>query len=66
MKKHVIIFEVRGGSDKGPYGFRRDSKPIIDSLKKRGWTAEIIFIRTKTAVKFTAILMKKQMLISVG
>ena len=35
MKKHVIIFEVRGGSEKGPYGFRRDSKPIIDSLKKR-------------------------------
>jgi glutathione synthase/RimK-type ligase-like ATP-grasp enzyme len=47
MKKHVIIFEVRGGSDKGPYGFRRDSKPIIDSLKKRGWTAEIIFYQDK-------------------
>jgi glutathione synthase/RimK-type ligase-like ATP-grasp enzyme len=45
MKKHVIIFEVRGGSDKGPYGFRKDSKPIIDSLRKRGWTAEIIFYR---------------------
>jgi hypothetical protein len=45
MKKHVIIFEARGGSDKGQYGFRRDSKPIIDSLKKRGWTAEIIFYR---------------------
>lgn len=45
MKKHVIIFEVRGGSDKGPYGFRKDSKPIIDSLKKREWTAEIIFYR---------------------
>lgn len=44
MKKHVIIFEVRGGSDKGPYGFRRDSKPIIDSLKKRGWTAENHFL----------------------
>ncbi len=43
MKKHVIIFEGRGGTDKGPYGFRRDSKPIIDSLKDRGWTAEIIF-----------------------
>lgn len=43
MKKHVIIFEARGGTDKGPYGFRKDSKPIIDSLKKRGWTAEIIF-----------------------
>ena len=43
MKKHVIIFEARGGSDKGKYGFRKDSKPIIDSIKKRGWTAEIIF-----------------------
>ena len=45
MKKHVVIFEARGGSDKGKYGFRTDSKPIIDSLKKRGWSAEIIFYR---------------------
>lgn len=45
MKKHVVIFEARGGSDKGKYGFRKDSKPIIDSLKKRGWSAEIIFYR---------------------
>lgn len=43
MKKHVVIFEARGGTDKGKYGFRSDSKPIIDSLKKRGWSAEIIF-----------------------
>lgn len=43
MKTHVIIFEARGGSDKGPYGYRSDSKPIIDSLTKRGWTSEIIF-----------------------
>ncbi|WGH75470.1 Cj0069 family protein [Tenacibaculum tangerinum] len=45
MKKHVVILEARGGSDKGPYGFRKDSKPIIDSFKKRGWSAEIIFYR---------------------
>lgn len=45
MKKHVVIFEARGGSDKGKYGFRSDSKPIIDSLKERGWSAEIIFYR---------------------
>ncbi len=43
MKTHVIIFEARGGSDKGKYGYRNDSKPIIDALQKRGWTAEIIF-----------------------
>lgn len=45
MKKHVVIFEARGGTDKGKYGFRKDSKPIIDSFKKRGWSAEIIFYR---------------------
>ena len=45
MKKHVVIFEARGGSDKGKYGYRNDSKPIIDSLKKRGWSAEIIFYK---------------------
>ena len=43
MKTHVVIFEARGGSDKGSYGYRRDSKPIIDSLTTRGWTSEIIF-----------------------
>ncbi|MCA9211938.1 MAG: Cj0069 family protein, partial [Planctomycetales bacterium] len=43
MKKHVVIFEARGGTDKGEYGYRPDSKPIIDSLANRGWTSEIIF-----------------------
>lgn len=43
MKKHVVIFEARGGSDKGKYGFRKDSKPIVDALETRGWTSEIIF-----------------------
>lgn len=39
----MIVFEARGGSDKGEYGYRPDSKPIIDSLTGRGWTSEIIF-----------------------
>lgn len=45
MKQHVIIFEARGGSDKGVYGYRPDSKPIIDALANRGWSSEIIFYR---------------------
>ena len=45
MKQHVVIFEARGGSDKGEYGYRPDSKPIIDSLSERGWTSEIVFYR---------------------
>lgn len=43
MKKHVVIFEARGGSDKSKYGYRRDTYPIVESLKARGWTAEVIF-----------------------
>ena len=43
MKNHVVIFEARGGTDKGEFGFRKDSKAIIDALKERGWSAEIIF-----------------------
>ena len=43
MKTHVVILEARGGTDKGPYGYRVDSKAIADSLRKRHWSAEIIF-----------------------
>ena len=47
-KKHVVIFEARGGSDKGSYGYRRDSMPIIKALKAKGWSAEIIFYSDET------------------
>ena len=40
--------------------------PSLTNLKKEAGPPKSFFIRTKTAVKFTAILMKKQMLISVG
>ncbi len=43
MKKHVVFFEAEGGSDKGPDGYRRDTMPMVNSLKKRGWDAEVIF-----------------------
>jgi glutathione synthase/RimK-type ligase-like ATP-grasp enzyme len=43
MKKHVVFFEVAGGTDKGPDGYRPDTMPMVESLRKRGWTAEVIF-----------------------
>ncbi|WP_338751213.1 Cj0069 family protein [Bacillus sp. FJAT-52991] len=43
MKKHIVIFEVVGGTDKGPNGYRPDTMPIVKSIEKRGWTAEVIF-----------------------
>ncbi len=43
MKKKVVFFEVEGGSDKGPDGYRADTLPMVESLRKRGWDAEVIF-----------------------
>ena len=43
MRNHVVIFEARGGNDKGAYGYRKDSMPVVKSLRDRGWTAEIVF-----------------------
>ncbi|MGX2981942.1 Cj0069 family protein [Helicobacter sp. 23-1045] len=43
MKKNVVFFEVRGGSDKGADGYRKDTMPMVDALKERGWNAEVIF-----------------------
>ena len=43
MEKKVIFFEVRGGSDKGEDGFRKDTMPMVHALKERGQDAEVIF-----------------------
>ncbi len=38
-----MIFEVEGGSDKGPNGHRADTLPIQAALQKRGWACEVLF-----------------------
>lgn len=43
MKKNIVFFEVQGGSDKGPDGHRKDTMPMVNALKAKGWNAEIIF-----------------------
>lgn len=43
MKNKVIFFEVQGGSDKGPDGYRKDTMPMIKALELRGYAAEVIF-----------------------
>lgn len=42
MKK-IIIFEVQGGSDKGPDGYRKDTMPMVQALQQRGFEAEVVF-----------------------
>lgn len=43
MNKKVIFFEVQGGNDKGPDGYRKDTMPMVHALQQRGQDAEVIF-----------------------
>jgi hypothetical protein len=43
VKKSIVFFEAAGGSDKGPDGHRRDTMPMVEALRARGWQAEPIF-----------------------
>lgn len=43
MKKNIVFFEVKGGSDKGEDGYRKDTMPMVNALKAKGWNAEVIF-----------------------
>ncbi|MCI7410280.1 Cj0069 family protein [Helicobacter bilis] len=43
MKRHIVFFEAVGGSDKGRDGHRKDTVPMMDYLKKLGWSAEVVF-----------------------
>lgn len=43
MKKNVVFYEVQGGSDKGPDGHRKDTMPMVNALKAKGWNAEVVF-----------------------
>lgn len=47
MKRHVVFFEAEGGSDKGPDGHRRDTMPMVEALRARGWTADVVFYRER-------------------
>lgn len=43
MKKHIVFFEAKGGSDKGADGHRKDTMPMVNALKDKGWSAEVVF-----------------------
>lgn len=43
MFKSIVVFEVEGGSDKGPDGHRRDTMPIVEAIRAQGWAAEVVY-----------------------
>ena len=49
MKKHVLILEAEGGSDKWIDGHRRDTMPIANAIKEKGFDSEVLFFRDEWA-----------------
>ena len=45
MKKNIVIFEAEGGSDKWIDGHRKDTMPILNALKAKGWNCEVVYFR---------------------
>lgn len=67
MKKNIVFFEAVGGSDKGADGHRKDTMPMVNALKAKGWNAEVVFLATifyamkMSAIKFMNALGRVQM-----
>lgn len=47
--KKIVIFEPIGGNDKGADGHRKDTLPILNSIKDLGWSAEVIKLENDKA-----------------
>lgn len=45
MKKNIVIFESEGGSDKWLDGHRKDTMPILNAIKAKGWDCEVVYFR---------------------
>jgi hypothetical protein len=45
VKNSILFFEVEGGNDKGPDGHRKDTMPMVEALRKKGWKAEPVYYR---------------------
>jgi len=51
MKQRIVIFEAEGGSDKGLDGYRKDTIPIANALRERGWNVDILKFRDEWSDK---------------
>ena len=45
MKKRVIVLEAEGGADKWIDGHRKDTMPIVNAIKDKGFGAEVLYFR---------------------
>lgn len=59
MKKSIVIFEAEGGSDKIFNGHRKDTMPILEAIKSKGWDSEVIYFRDEWADEILAYAKEK-------
>jgi len=45
MKKRVVVLEAEGGADKWLDGHRKDTMPIVNAIKDKGFGAEVLYFR---------------------
>lgn len=48
-EKSICVLESVGGTDKGDDGLRKDTTPIVESLKKLGWHSEVVKFENEKA-----------------
>ncbi|AKK10501.1 Cj0069 family protein [Corynebacterium uterequi] len=51
MHKAIVVFEVEGGSDKGPDGHRKDTMPIVNAIIDAGWHSEVVYYHPDNAAE---------------
>src|SRR5699024_7577060 len=49
LNKNIVVFEVEGGSDKYFDGHRRDTMPIVEAIRAKGWGADVVYYRPEWA-----------------
>ncbi|AWT26371.1 hypothetical protein Csp1_15870 [Corynebacterium provencense] len=45
LRRAIAVFETEGGGDKDFTGHRRDTMPIVQSIRDLGWRCEVIYYR---------------------
>ncbi len=56
MKKAVVFLEVEGGNDKCRDGHRKDTMPMVNAVRDRGWEAEVVYYTNDRRVELTETL----------
>lgn len=58
LHKNIVVFEVQGGNDKGEDGHRKDTMPIVNAIREKGWNAEVVYFDSERAEEIYDLVSK--------